>query len=30
MPPIYMTPAERRAVAAYIRDVGERSRRSLI
>jgi len=30
MPPIYMTPAERRAVAAYIRDVGERSRRSLV
>jgi mono/diheme cytochrome c family protein len=27
MPPIYMTPAERRAVAAYIRAVGARSQR---
>jgi len=27
MPPIYMTPGERRAVAAYIRSVGARSRR---
>jgi mono/diheme cytochrome c family protein len=30
MPPIYMTPAERRAVAAYIRAVAARSQRRAV